>query len=104
AAALAQTFDDVLEISRILYRRRGDPDNFTPGVRQLHRLLDRRLGVHRVAGDHRLDADGVVPADADVATLHLARGAAMVVKRITAIVHENRNVRRLEQPRNWVAV
>ena len=100
AAALAQTFDDVLEIARILHRRRGDADDLAAGVRQLHRLLDRRLGVHRVAGDHRLDANRIVSADADVSNLHLARGAAMVLKRITAIAHENRNVRRLEQPRN----
>src|SRR5262245_21165166 len=89
AAALAQTFDDALEIARILHPRRGDPDNFTPGARQLHRLVNRRLGVHRVAGDHRLDADRVVAADTDVSNLHLASGAAMVLKGITAIVHEN---------------
>jgi hypothetical protein len=52
AAALAQTFDDVLEIARILHRRRGDPDNFTASLCQLDRLLDRRLGVHRVTGNH----------------------------------------------------
>jgi hypothetical protein len=33
AAVFAQTFDDVLEIARILHRRRSDPDNFTAGVR-----------------------------------------------------------------------
>ncbi len=89
-AARAQTFHDVLEIARILHRRRGDSDNFAAGVREFHRLLDRRFGVHRVAGDHRLDADRVVSADADIANLHLARGAAMVMERITAIAHENR--------------
>ena len=89
AAAFAQTFDDVLEIARILYRRRSDPDNLTSSLRQLYCLLDRCFGVHRVAGDHRLDTDRVVSAHADIADLHLARGAAMVLKGITAIVHEN---------------
>src|SRR6476469_3008232 len=102
-AALAQPFDNVLEIARILYRRGGDPDNFATGVCQLPRLLDRRFSVTRVAGDHRLDADRVVSADADVSNLYLARGATMVLKRITAIVHKNQNVRTLEQPRNPAA-
>src|SRR5262245_6023026 len=89
AATFAQTFDDVLEIARILYRRRSDPDDFTAGLRELDRLLDRRLGVHRVASDHRLDTARVVSADADIAARHLARAAAMVLKGITAIIHEN---------------
>src|SRR5512133_1506917 len=87
APALAQTFDDVLEIPRILHGRRGDPDNFTAGFCQLDRLLDRRLGVHRVAGDHRLDTDRIVSADADVSNLHLACDSAMINKWIFAVIH-----------------
>src|SRR5437899_8933033 len=100
AAALPQALHDILKVARVLHCRCGDPDNFTTGVGQLDRLLDRRFSVHRVARDHRLDTDGIVPADSDVPNLHLARGAAMITKRINAIVHENSNVRRLDRARN----
>ena len=90
AAALAQAFDDMLQIACILHCRRGDPDNLTAGLRQLDRLLDGRLGVHRIAGDHRLDTDRIVIANANVSNVHLARSAPMVLKRITAIVHRLR--------------
>ena len=78
AAALAQTFDDVLEVARVFYSGCGDADDLTASVRQLHRLLDRRFRIHRVAGDHRLDTDRVVPADTDVARLHPTRFAAVI--------------------------
>ena len=100
AAALPQTFHDVLEIACVLYRRRSDSDYFAARIRQLDCLLDRCFSVHRVARDHRLDTDGIVPADSDVPNLHLARGAAMITKRINAIVHEISNVRSLDHSRN----
>ena len=78
APALAQALDDVLEVARVLDSRRSDPDDFTIGVCQLDRLLDRRLGVHRVAGNHRLDTDRVITTDPDVAHLHLARLATVI--------------------------
>ena len=81
AAARAQPGDDVLEVRRVLHRRRGDADDFTPDRREIERLLDARRGVHGVAGDHRLHADGIAPADADGADAHLAGGAALVVER-----------------------
>ena len=104
AAALPQTFHDVLEIACVLYRRRSDSDYFAARIRQLDCLLDRCFSVHRVARDHRLDTDGIVPADSDVPNLHLARGAAMITKRINAIVHEISNVRSLDQTRNALRV
>ena len=88
AAALAQTFDDVLEIPRILHCWRGDPDDFAASICEFDGLLDRRLRVHRVTRDHRLDTDRIVAADPDVAYLYFARLAALVVKRITTIVHK----------------
>ena len=78
APALAQALDDVLEVARVLDSRRSDPDDFTIGVCQLDRLLDRRLGVHRVAGNHRLDTDRVITTDPDIAHLHLARLATVI--------------------------
>ena len=100
AAAFAQTLHDVLEIARIFHRRRGDANNLTASLREFDCLLNRRLGVHRIACDHRLDTDGIVSADADVPHLHLARGAAVIMKRINAIVHEISNVRSLDHSRN----
>ena len=78
AAALAQTFDDVLEVARVFHSGCGDAADLTTGIRQFHRLPDARLRVHRVARDHRLDTDRVVPADTDVAHLHLTRFAAVI--------------------------
>ena len=76
AAALAQSFDDIFQIARVFHRRRGNPDNLASDVCELDRLLDRHLRVHRVASDHRLDANGIVPVDSDVSHPHLARGPA----------------------------
>src|SRR5262249_1656682 len=100
AAALPQTLHDVLEVARVLYCGRGDADNLTASLRQFDCLLHRRLGVHRIARDHRLDTDGIVPADAHVSHLHLARSEAAIMNRINAIVHEISNVRRLDRTRN----
>ena len=52
ALALAQAFHDMLEIARVFHRWRSDAHNFATHFRQLYRLLDRHLSVHRVAGDH----------------------------------------------------
>ncbi len=76
---------DVLEIGGVLHRRRGDADDLAADVDQIQRLLDALACVHRVAGEHRLDADGVGPADADLANLDLAGQAALVVIRVMAI-------------------
>ena len=70
AIALAQALDDILKIARVLYRRRGDANDFAARFRQLDCLLDRRFRVHRVARDHRLDTDRVRTADADIAYLY----------------------------------
>ena len=70
--ALAQTFDDEFEIARILHRWSGDPHNFAADVGQLHCFLDRHLRVHRVARDHRLDANRVRPTNTGVTNHHLA--------------------------------
>jgi hypothetical protein len=70
AAALTETFHDMLEIPRVFHCRRGDAHNFAAYLRQLHRLLGRRFGVHRVTGDHGLDTDRILPADPNVADLY----------------------------------
>ena len=85
AVALPQTLHDVLKIPRILYRGRSDTDNFTAHVCQLDCLLNRRARIHRIAGDHRLDANWIITADANVADLHLTRFATAISKRIFAV-------------------
>ena len=78
-------FDDVLKIARVLYRGRRDADDFAAYVCQLDCLLNRCVRVHRIAGDHRLDANRIVTADADATNLHLARFATMISERIFAV-------------------
>src|SRR5438552_7199398 len=87
AAALAQSLHDVFQIARVLHRGRGNSHNFATDLSQLDRLLDRHLCVHRVARDHRLDANRTVPADADIAYADLARGTATKRKWRRAILH-----------------
>src|SRR6266404_3668498 len=87
AAALAQSFHDIFQIARVFHRRRGNPDNLAPDVRELDRLLDRHPGVHRVARNHRLDADRIVSTNADIAYPNLARGPATKLQWIFAITH-----------------
>src|SRR5438874_5687920 len=89
APALAQTFDDVLKVARIFDSRRGDPDDFTTGVRQFNRLLDRRLSVHRVSGNHRLDSGRVITTADDVAYLPLTRLQMVISEWINEIVREH---------------
>ena len=76
---------DVLEIGGVLDGGRGDADDLAADLDEVEGLLDALARVHRVAGEHRLDADGIGPADADLADLDLAGKAALVVVRIVAV-------------------
>jgi len=49
-------------------------------------LLDAGLGVHGIAGDHGLDANGVMAADADGSDPDLAGGAAVVMVEVRAVL------------------
>ncbi len=90
AASYPQTLHDIFEIACIFHRWRGDAYNFAAHVCQLHRLLDRQLGIHRVTGDHRLDADRICPANTDVADLHFTSKAAPINEWVRAVVHRLR--------------
>ena len=72
AAVLAQFGDDVLQIRRVLHRRRGDADELAADGDQFERLLHAQRGVHRVAGEHGLLHDGMVAADDDAAVRRIA--------------------------------
>ena len=73
------------KVGRVLHRRRGDAHDLATDLGQLERLRNRRLRVHRVAGDHRLDANRVVAADAHPADHHFARQTALIVEKVVAI-------------------
>jgi hypothetical protein len=80
-AASPQFAADFAEILRLAQVGRSNAHDFAARFVELDNLRDRRFGVHRLGGDHRLDADGVVAADADVADLDLARAAARLTQR-----------------------
>ena len=92
AAALAQFGDDVLQIRRVLHRRRGDADELAADGDEFERLLHALGGVHRVAGEHGLHDDGMVAADDDAAARRIAdddfAGLSPVIKeRGFAVAH-----------------
>ena len=76
---------DVLEIGGVLDDGGGDADDFAADLDEVEGLLDAFAGVHGVAGDHGLDADGVGAADADFADHDLAGMAALIVVRVVAV-------------------
>ena len=87
AVTSAQTVHDVFQIARILHRGRGDAHNLASYIRQLDRLLNRRFGVHRVASDHRLDANRIIATNAELADAHFAGDAPPILQWIFAIAH-----------------
>src|SRR5205085_7360258 len=89
AAALAQAAYDLLQIRRVLYRRRRDSHDLAADFRQLDRLRDRRRRVHRVASDHRLDANRIGATNSDAADHHFAGDAAAVPVWTLAVIHRS---------------
>ncbi len=85
--AFAKFGDDVLEILRVVDRRRGDAQDFAAGFNDRDRLLDAGVRVHGVADQHRLDADRIVAANADGTDLDLAGQAPSPEKGGFTIVH-----------------
>ena len=72
AAALAKFGDDVLQVRRVLHRRCCDADELATDGDEFKRLFHAGRRVHRVAGDHGLRHDRMIPADDDAS----ARGIA----------------------------
>ena len=92
-AAFMQFGDDVLQIRRVLHRRRGDADELAADGDEIERLLHAFGGVHRVAGEHGLLHDGMAAADDDPAARRIAdddfAGLSPVIKkRGFAVAHE----------------
>ena len=71
-AARAQAALDLADGLRVVDRRRGDAHDLAAGLDQADRLRHGRLDVLGARRGHRLDADRLVAADADVADLDLA--------------------------------
>jgi hypothetical protein len=78
AAALAQTTHDVLQIRRSLSRRRSDAHDLAADSASSIVCAMDAFRVHRVAGDHRLDANRIRAADAHAADHHLTGDAALI--------------------------
>ena len=81
AAALAKLRDDVLQVGRVLDRRRRDADELATDLDEFKRLLQALGRIHRVAREHGLLHDRVVAANDDptaggIADNHFARLAA----------------------------
>ena len=76
---------DVLQVGRILHRRGRDPDHLATRFDEPQGLRDTGRGVHRVAGDHRLDPDRVRSAESHSPDHHLAGGAAAVGEQVGRI-------------------
>ena len=88
AAAFTQTAHDMLQVGCVFHGRRRDAHDLATRLRQLHRLRDGSLRVHRVAGNHRLHANRIVAADANVAQRVTSRETRRLIgKRIRAVIH-----------------
>ena len=86
--------DDVLQVRRVLHRRRGDAHDLATDGDEVERLLHAGGGVHRVAGDHGLDDDRMATAGNNaamrgVADDNLATLTALKEIRRLAVTHKN---------------
>src|SRR5207249_2543990 len=92
AVAGTELANDALQVGRVLHRRGGDADDLAADGHEVERLLYARGGVHRVAGEHRLDDDRMAAADDDAAAGGItdddfARVAAAEEERRFAVAH-----------------
>ena len=84
AIPLQQSLFDVPEILRVFDRWRSDSNNLATGRRQFHRLANAGLGVHGVAGNHRLHPDRLVAADDHLPDFNLTGQPAPVAEWVRA--------------------
>ena len=92
AAELAEFGDDVLQVGRVLHRRRGDAHKLAADGDEFERLPDGQRGVHRVAGEHGLLDDRMIAAHHKAAVRRvadddLARLAAVIEEWRFAVAH-----------------
>ncbi len=85
-ASLAQTVANVFHVLGLARSLSGEPHILAASLDNADGLLDTCLGIHRVSGGHRLDADGVVAAHGCAA--HMCHGGEppLIVRRIAHFV------------------
>ena len=76
-----QTSDNLLEISGVFNCGGSDADDLATDRDEFQRLGDGSRGVHRIASNHRLHADGVIAPNADSTDGNLAGHSAGGVER-----------------------
>ena len=77
-AAPKQLLANALQVRCILHRRRGDPHHLAPNLSQTECLFDTGLGIHRVAGDHRLHPNGIGTTKGNSSHHHLSTHSTRV--------------------------
>jgi hypothetical protein len=91
---LSQLGDDVLEIGRILDGGSRDPHQLATHRHQVESLLHTRGRIHRIAGQHRLNNDGMVSADdnpsvAGIANDDFAGSTPLMNERGRTVLHRD---------------
>ena len=82
AAGTAEFLADILQIFGILNRRRRDSHDLASDCDESKRLFDTGRCVHRVACQHRLDADGIGSANRRCANAHFSRGSTSGIRAV----------------------
>ena len=87
AAMRAESIRDISKIGSIFDGRRGDSDDLTTDRDEFQRLADALIRVHRIARQHRLDADRMGSAERHLAHANFA-GLAPRIRVRTATITE----------------
>ena len=85
AAGGADLAGDVFQVGGVDFRLCGDADDLAAGLRELEHLGNAGGGVAGVGGDHRLHADRVPAADADVSDHHFTGLPPVVGQQVGAV-------------------
>ena len=89
ASACIQPCTDVFQIGGILDGRRRDPDHLASHLDKSERLADTGLGIHRVAGDHRLDTDRICSTKAQTSHDYFTARTSCVGKEIGRVAQRH---------------
>ena len=72
---------DIFEVASIFDRGGRDSHDLATDLNEAKRLLHAGIGIHRVTGEHRLDADGIFSPNGRSSAFHFAGRSA---ERVTA--------------------
>ena len=76
AASFQKSGADAFQIARVFHGRSGDAHDFAAGFDESEGFANARVGIHRVAGEHRLNPNRIFPADGGAPGLNPAGLAA----------------------------